>query len=331
MLDSLSRENINYTLITHEAVYRPISMSMSAHTTEHAAELPEMTEPHQQSFASMERQLILEAVPERYQLQLILASAWAILSAAFSEENDATIDYLDSNTPFEIVHVRLHLGIDQLLKDAQRELQQRIHRGLYENNTANSLGPQETSEKRPGLPRTVIGSEMDDGCRFLKNDYTLAISCRACTSNYRSMTLRGCYNCTRMDKLDGQNVLDRIENLVTQLGAGGNQKLGDFNLMCKSDREQLGAWNDLMPSSLNVCVHDLIELQSKRYPGNEAVCAWDGSFTYEELDRRATVLAEKLALQGVGLGCYVPLMFEKSKWHIVSLLAVRSKPSVYLV
>ena len=189
MLDSLSGENINYTLITHEAVYRPISMSMSAHATEYTTELPEMTEPHEQSFASMERQLILEAVPEPYQLQLILSSAWAILSAAFSEENDATIDYLDSNTPFEIVHVRLHLGTDQLLKDAQGELQQRIHRGLYENNNASPWGPQETSEKRPGLPRTIIASEMDDGCRFLKNDYTLAISCRACTSNDRSITL----------------------------------------------------------------------------------------------------------------------------------------------
>ena len=90
--DSLSRENIDYTLITHEAVYRPISMSISAHPTKYTAELPEMTEPHEKSFASMERQLILEAVPERYQLQLILVSAWAILSAAFSEENDATID-----------------------------------------------------------------------------------------------------------------------------------------------------------------------------------------------------------------------------------------------
>lgn len=331
MLYSLNRENTNHTLITHEAVYRPVSMSMSAHTTEYTAELPEMTEPHQQSFASIERQLILEAVPERDQLQLILASAWAILSAAFCEENDATIDYLDSNAPVEIVHVRLHLGTDQLLKDAQSELQQQIHQGLYEDKVADSLGPQETYKKRPGLPRTIIVSEMDDGRRFLKNDYTLAISCRACTSNDRSITLRGCYNCIRMDKLDGQNLLDRIGHLVTQLDAGGNQELGVFNLMCTSDREQLGAWNDSMPSSLSVCVHDLVELQSKRYPSNEAVCAWDGNFTYEELDHRATVLAEKLVSRGVGLGCYVPLMFEKSKWHIVSLLAVRSTPSVYLM
>ena len=288
-----------------------------------------MTEPHEQSFASMERQLILEAIPERDQLQLVLASAWAILSAAFSEENHATIDYLDSNTPFEIVHVSLHLATDRLLKDAQRELHQSIHRDLNGNNVASSMGPRETSRKRRGLPNTIIASEMNDGCRFLKDDFVLAISCRACTSNDRSITLRGCYNCTRLEKPDCHDLLDRIGNLVTQLGTGGKKSLGDFDLMCTSDKEQLGAWNEFMPPLLKACVQDLIELQSKRYPGNEAVCAWDGSFTYEELDRRATVLAEKLVSQGVGLGCYVPLMFEKSKWHIVSLLAVRKKPSIY--
>lgn len=83
-----------------------------------------------------------------------------------------------------------------------------------------------------------------------------------------------------------------------------------------------------MPPPLNTCVQDLIELQSKRRPRNEAVCAWDGSFTYEELDRRATVLAKKLVVLGVSVGSYVPLMFEKSKWHVDSLLAVINRPSV---
>ncbi|CAF9906972.1 hypothetical protein IMSHALPRED_005407 [Imshaugia aleurites] len=302
---------------------------MSAHTTGYAGNDPGFTEPREQSFASTERQLILEVVPGRCQLQIILASAWAVLLAAFSEENDVTVDFLNPNTTSEIALIHLHLGAEQSIKDVQGELQRRLHRGLNGSKAETLTGTQKNPKKRPILPKTIIASEMDDGVRFLKSDYVMAITCQASTSNDRSLVLRGNYNSRELDDRDSQNVLDRIGNLITQFGAGRDQKVEDFNLMCTADKEQLGVWNNLMTPSFNVCVQDLIELQSRRCPSNEAVCAWDGSFTYEELDRRATVLAEELVARGVSLGSYVPLMFEKSKWHIVSLLAVRNKSSVY--
>lgn len=156
----------------------------------------------------------------------------------------------------------------------------------------------------------------------------MAITCQANTSDDKSFVLKGYYDSARLDRRDCQNVLDRVGHLTIQLSAGTDQKFGELNLLCASDKEQLRVWNDFMPPPVDACVQDLIELQLKRYPGNEAVYAWDGSFTYEELDRRGTVLAKKLVVLGVSVGTFVPLMFEKSKWHIVSLLAVRKRPFV---
>lgn len=97
---------------------------MSGHMAEYTGKNVEITEPRKQRFASTERQLFLEAVPERSQLQSILASAWAILSAAYSEENDATINVLHSDGPLEIVSIRLHVAAEHSIKDVQGVIQQ---------------------------------------------------------------------------------------------------------------------------------------------------------------------------------------------------------------
>lgn len=79
-----------------------------------------------------------------------------------------------------------------------------------------------------------------------------------------------------------------------------------------------------MPPLVNTLIHNEIEMQVVNHPQNEAVCAWDDTLTYQELDHRANTLASELTAAGVQVGDYVPLLFEKSKWYIVSILAVSS-------
>ena len=90
------------------------------------------------------------------------------------------------------------------------------------------------------------------------------------------------------------------------------------------DRNRLRDWNREMPPLVNSLVHKQIEIQAEYHPRNEAVCAWDGTFTYEELYQRADTLASSLTAAGVEFGDYVPLLFEILKWYIVSILAVSS-------
>ena len=98
----------------------------------------------------------------------------------------------------------------------------------------------------------------------------------------------------------------------------------DQDSLSEHDRNRLREFNREIPPLVNSLVHSQIETQSERYPLNEAVCAWDGTLTYEELNQRANTLASSLILAGVQIGDYVPLLFEKSKWYIVSVLAVSS-------
>lgn len=203
---------------------------MSAHMAEYTGKNVGITEPRKQRLASAERQLFLEAVPERSQLQSILASAWAILSAADSEENDATINVLHSDGPLEIVPIRLHLAAEHSINDVQGVIQQRLHRGIDGSNAGTSTSTRETPKKRLSLQETLISSEMDGAVRdiFLKSDYVLAITCQASTSDDRPLVLRGYYHRSKLDDRDCRNVLDRVGNLFTQLSAAKDQKVGDL-------------------------------------------------------------------------------------------------------
>lgn len=70
------------------------------------------------------------------------------------------------------------------------------------------------------------------------------------------------------------------------------------------------------------CLHDVISSQATRRPQSPAVCAPDGNLTYEELDRQASCLAANLIKGGLPERSIVPLCFEKSKYMIISMLAV---------
>ncbi|KAL4874215.1 hypothetical protein BJY04DRAFT_225274 [Aspergillus karnatakaensis] len=87
--------------------------------------------------------------------------------------------------------------------------------------------------------------------------------------------------------------------------------------------EQVCRWNTLRREDGEVeFIHDMIEQQLKSTPNADAVCAWDGSLTYAELDRWSLHLAAKLRDDGVGPGVFVGIFMSKSVSVVVSILAV---------
>lgn len=88
------------------------------------------------------------------------------------------------------------------------------------------------------------------------------------------------------------------------------------------DLETIWQWNASVPEPVHGCVHDIIHDIATAQPQTTAVCAWDGEFTYSELD----TLANEVAYRLVGLGCAqrssIPILFSKSKWTCVAMLGI---------
>ncbi|OOF99138.1 hypothetical protein ASPCADRAFT_127703 [Aspergillus carbonarius ITEM 5010] len=80
-------------------------------------------------------------------------------------------------------------------------------------------------------------------------------------------------------------------------------------------------WNQPCPEERQACTDQLITEASLLHPLYPAVCAWDGSLTYAELDELSSQLAYRLATTGRKPG-FVPICITRSRWVIVAMLAV---------
>lgn len=98
--------------------------------------------------------------------------------------------------------------------------------------------------------------------------------------------------------------------------------LSNIDSVGDEDYNKMLSWNTEDLSSSTVCVHDLIKQQVSLSLQAEAICSWDGSMTYTVLDEISSRLAHRLMELGVGPEIIVPFCFEKSKWAVVSVLAI---------
>ncbi len=81
-------------------------------------------------------------------------------------------------------------------------------------------------------------------------------------------------------------------------------------------------WNESLPSTVERCIHLIIEEQAQQQPDAQALCSAAGSLTYKALDTYATTIAKKLSMLGVKPDTYVALSFEHSIWAVVAMLGV---------
>ncbi|KAF2802919.1 nonribosomal peptide synthase-like protein [Mytilinidion resinicola] len=101
-----------------------------------------------------------------------------------------------------------------------------------------------------------------------------------------------------------------------------NLTIGSIDCFSDHSRSKILRWNKHLPETIDRCVHEIIMEQTMRDPQKQAVVGWDANFTYQELDKLSDTLANSLVSSGVSTESYIPILFEKSSWTIVSILAV---------
>ncbi|PYH87111.1 acetyl-CoA synthetase-like protein [Aspergillus uvarum CBS 121591] len=84
----------------------------------------------------------------------------------------------------------------------------------------------------------------------------------------------------------------------------------------------LGSCQQPDPPLVNDCVHYAFHRQATRTPDAPAIASHDASLSYRQLDDYSNRVALMLQARNVGPEVVVPLVFEKSAWAIVAMLAV---------
>ncbi|KAI0136239.1 putative nonribosomal peptide synthase [Xylariales sp. AK1849] len=120
-----------------------------------------------------------------------------------------------------------------------------------------------------------------------------------------------------------QRILEQFEQIFQELvTVPRDSKVGDLDLASEADKSAMFGWNARHHKAYEICVHELIRERAKHSRASPAIYSRDGTMDYATLDRLSDGVAGEMIRSGVRPGHTVGVLFEKSQWAIVSILAV---------
>lgn len=126
-----------------------------------------------------------------------------------------------------------------------------------------------------------------------------------------------------------QIMLQQFKNVVTKLSSMTSSPIGDIEIC---DLQEKYAVHTGKPDAeeVNSCVHELIENSSVEHPYASAICSWDGEITYDQLRILSQRLVHRLKMSKIGPEVTVAILFEKSLWAVVAMIAVMKAGGVFV-
>lgn len=121
-----------------------------------------------------------------------------------------------------------------------------------------------------------------------------------------------------------KSIANYFEQTLARLLYAEEVAVEDLNVISEQDWRRICQFNSVPPESPNRCIHEVIYEQTLLRPEREAVCSWDGSLTYRELDLQASKVAAYLLEHGVKPETSVAVCFDKSvrSGHLIFLRCI---------
>ena len=132
------------------------------------------------------------------------------------------------------------------------------------------------------------------------------------------------YNSDLFDEAAIRRLFEHYLNLLTASVADPAQRISDLPMLGATERRQLLIeWNNTATVyPRDRCIHQLFEEQAARTPEAVAVTSGKQCMTYSELNQRASRLAYRLRVMGVGADAVVGVLLERSPRMVIAWLAI---------
>ena len=277
----------------------------------------------------------------------VMQAAWAIVLRCYTGESDVCFGYLSAGRDAPIVDIadtigayinmlvcRIQLQPDVRARDLVATVQDAVLDAMPHQTCSLGSMQHEIGIKEPmfntimslqsAIGETIHGQDKN-GISFTIVDevdpteydisVNIAMSRESCHLNLRHYT-------SKLSDEMAYNVFETFQHTIRTLIGSPGTEFGNLSLLSGHDQSQLRDWNNVVWQDYKVCVHDQISQQVSQRPHAIAIEAWDGSLTYQQLDRRSSTLASYLSSVGVGPEVLVPLAFTKSMWTPIAQLAV---------
>lgn len=302
----------------------------------------------------------IELVPSGITAAALLRAAWALVVAAHTGRNDVVfgvtvtgrtapvtgIEHMLGPT-FVTVPFRVRIdrsespaGFLQRVQEQAGAMQPFEHVGLpaiaraspaaaeacrFQNVLVVQAGASDENLHQPGDDGGVLGQRKDrDAGLATFNNYALMLECEPSRGGVQ---INASFDPRLLGHVQMRRVINQFAHAARELLRCADMqqhsiRLRELDLVSPEDYAEIAAWNRSPPVVIEKRVHDIIEERAAAAPDAEAVCAWDGSLTYRQLNDQAGRVAARLRGLGAAAGCIVPVAFEKSMWAVVAMLAV---------
>ncbi|RDW78929.1 uncharacterized protein DSM5745_05781 [Aspergillus mulundensis] len=283
--------------------------------------------------------------------------AWGLLLRSYTGNNDVCFGHLTSGRDVPIPGVEAAVGLFanllpyrivfsngdtpySLLRNCQDALAQGLShqhvsltkvmanlglRGQALFNTVLSVQgsiPRESPETRVGGLVVEEVEEVDP------TEYDIALNVHFTGAEVRAYL--SCWT-SKISPWQANNVADTLAHIVSQIVTLPEEVITNISLLGSEQRRALEAQNLRTPMAIDECVHELFRRQALSAPDASAVCAWDGSLSYRELDEASSRIAEVLRSTGIGVGDWVPLFLERSRWVPIAILGVLKSGAAFVM
>lgn len=259
-------------------------------------------------------------------IEKIVGPTLATVPVYLNLEHNTTIrDYLRATQSYftdMIPHQQIGL---QNLKKLNPEIADICNfQTLLAFQSAKIVGPQS-----PYSDLFEAENQSDLGASFY--NYALTVQCSL--ERNGAFKLFASYDDTLISEVQIKRHILQFEHIILQLMTrDGSERLKDIDLISPQDLEQLDLWDCKSIEYPGKQPLDAIRQHVVSSPNAIAISSWDGTLTYEELDDYASKLAYWLIkTRDVSPETVVPICFDRSKWMIVSILAVMKAGGAFLL
>ncbi|QYX31920.1 non-ribosomal peptide synthetase [Sphaerospermopsis torques-reginae] len=147
----------------------------------------------------------------------------------------------------------------------------------------------------------------------------------------KGITLDLEYNSDLFDAESMEAMLEQYEQVLIEMVANPDQRIGQIPLITASQQKLLGEWNQTeRETTQSQCIHKVFELQVELTPDAIAVEQDGKKLTYRELSDRANKIAHYLQSLGVKPETLVGICVDRSLEMIAGLLGILKAGGAYV-
>ena len=141
------------------------------------------------------------------------------------------------------------------------------------------------------------------------------------------------YNTDLFDQSTIQRWIQSFQFLLEGIVTDPRQKIASLPLLCDEERHQLLVeWNKdtIVPYPREASIPELFEAEVAAHPDTVAIVTDTTTWTYQELNAKANILAHRLHALGVKPGMFVGLCMERSAEMIAATLGILKAGAAYV-